>query len=387
MPEVYGSKPRLLFCPAWFPNDFNEGSGPFNLTLARQLSRHFEVKVLYVHVHESREKRTSVEIEQDGGVEILRYYVRRSVRFGPMFPMIYIRRFVGGYRRLYPGRVGPDLILVRGILPGGMGAHVVHRRRGIPFVTIESYSGFAEEMKSRVKRWWVGRILGAAVRNACVSGYQREIMNGFFPQVSFEVQTNVIAEKAPTGADPGDAAEELRMIYVGNIVPVKGWDLLLEALRSYVDNVSPRIRLTLAGSGDEIGLVRMIDDLELGDHVDFIGRQPHDKIPELISQNHFLVLPSRTDTSPNVILEAFMEGRPVLATASGGAQDMVNDTTGHLVGKESPQALCEGMVWMSENLERFDAEAIRRYVIENHSVDSLVQFLHEAIGVARSARA
>lgn len=373
-----GRKPRLLFCPAWFPNRFNAGSGEFNRTLARELARHFDLRVLYVHVHQDAAVGTRLELEEADGVPVLRCYVRRSLRIGALFPLFYLAHFLKGFRQLYASGERPDLAFVRGVLPGGMGALLLRRRYGIPFVTIDSFSGFAAEMKSPVKRWWTGRILRAAARNAAVSRSHRDTMRAIFPDISIDVMTNVIPESPPAAGVPGDPARELRILYVGNIVPVKGWDLLLEGLALYRDRGAPPVRLTMVGGGDESALRAGIASLQLEGCVDVLGRRPHAEVPRLLATHHFLALPSRVDTCPNVILEAFMEGRPVLATRSGGAEDMVNTTTGRLVERESPEALADGIAWMRAHLAGFNAGAIRAHVLEHHSVAALVRFLESA---------
>lgn len=374
------TKPRLLFCPAWFPNRINAASGSFNMPIARGLATYFDVAVLYVHVHEFDGIGTLIEQEEAGGVRILRYYVHRSIRFGPGFPRLYNARFNEGLRLLYDGRPGPDLAYVRGILPGGLAVQALHRRTGLPYVTNESFSGFPDLMRSRVKRWWVGRILRDAARTAGVSSYQCEVMGRIFPDIKFDVVTNVIEEAPAAGRDPGDPGHELRMIYVGNLVPVKGWDLLLEGLRLYLDGGGASWRLTIVGGGaDEEAARAKAAELKLESHVGFLGRRPHEEAKALMSAHHFLVLPSRIDTCPNVVLEAFMEGRPVLATKSGGAQDLVREGTGRLVEKESPRAIAEGIEWMSRNIGSFDAAAIRRHVVENHSVGTLARYLMGAL--------
>lgn len=372
------TRPRLLFCPAWFPNRFNEGFGVFNLNLAKELSKHFDLAVLYLHVHEDGATGHCVEEETSEGFRLLRMYVYRPFRFGPLFPFLYTHHFMRGVQRLY-GVESPDLVFVRGILPGGLGARTLKRRRGTPFVTLDSFSGFADQMRSPVLRWFVRRILCESVRNAGVSTYQCEILKQFFPEMEFEVRTNVIARSEPRESLLDSPEAEFRMLYVGNLVPVKGWDILLEAFRRYLDTRPGNARLTLIGGGDDAALHKQVRTLKLESHVDYPGPLPHDQVREHIAAHHVLVLPSRVDTCPNVILEAFMEGRPVLATRSGGAEDLVTDATGFLVDKESPSALCDGMARMREQWASFDAGRIREHVIEHHSLESLVGFLNESI--------
>ncbi len=381
-------RPRLLFCPAWFPNRFHETSGLFNLVLARELSAAFDLKVLYVHPHTDRSLGTVLDEEIEGSLKLLRAYPFRSAAIGPLRHLLYVRTFMKAFEQLYPEDERPDLIFVRGLLPGGLGAHSLHRRYGIPYLTLDSFSGLEEQMRSPAKRWWVRRVLRSAIRNAGVSSSHVRTLGKIFPEVPFEVRTNVVAVADPKPGEPGDPDEQLKILYAGGVVPIKGWDILLDALRLYIDSGAAPPQLTMLGAGERSDLDARVEALGLRDAVTFLGIVPHDEVKTLIRNHHFLVLPSRRDTCPNVVLETFMEGRPVLATRSGGAEDMVNATTGHLVDRESPEALAEGIRYMKAHLSGFPSEGIRYYVIENHSIGSLVRFLSETLDAgAGSARA
>lgn len=371
-------KPRLLFCPAWYPNRFNEASGSFNRTLAKQLGAHFDVTVLYVHVFRGADEKNPVDLTETDGLRELSLYVRRRIPFRAGFPVIYIKNFMKAYARLFPDSA-PDLVFVRGILPAGLAVHQLRSKYRIPYVTIDSFSGLADQLKWPTKRWWVRGILKSASLNAGVSTFQADVLRGHFPRLKIDVMTNVIAESPAHNLAPGNAGEKMRVLYVGNFVPVKGWDILLEAFRRYIDSGATNVSLTLVGPGQGEEPNATIGKLGLGDAVQYLGPRPNEEVRRLMSAHHFLVLPSRVDTCPNVVLESFMEGRPVLATRSGGAVDLVNDTTGLLVDRESPDALRDGLAWMRSNYERFDPETIRRYVIANHSVDSLVRYLKQAL--------
>lgn len=377
MPDSSHPPLRILFCPAWLPNRFHETSGLFNLVLARELSRSIDLRVLYVHPHSDRAMGTAFDEESEGSLNLLRAYPYCSGALGPLRHLLYVRTFVKAFERLYPEGELPDLIFVRGLLPAGLGALALHRHTRIPYLTLDSFSGLEEQMRSPLKRWWVRRVVRSAVRNAGVSSSHARTLEKVFPGIGFEVRTNVIAAAEPRPGDAGDPTGGLKILYAGGIVPVKGWDILLEAVRLYVDSGEPPPRLTMLGAGEPSELEHRVAALGLGDYVTFLGIVPHAELKSLISRNHFLVLPSRRDTCPNVVLEAFMEGRPVLATRSGGAEDMVNSTTGYLVDPESPEALAEGLRYLRTHLFDFRSERIRDYVIENHSVDSLVRFLSE----------
>ena len=64
-------------------------------------------------------------------------------------------------------------------------------------------------------------------------------------------------------------------------------------------------------------LEKLARDLGVADSVQFLGRIPHDELPEYMRAAHCLCLPSRSEGMPNVVLEALACGTPAVATAVG----------------------------------------------------------------------
>ena len=243
------------------------------------------------------------------------------------------------------------------------------------YITRESFQAFDEHMKSAPKRIAARAILRASLGNCAVSGAQRDTMRRCLPGFDFEVVGNVIAPGPPATAPPTDIREEARMILVGAIVPRKGWDVALEALALYMRKYDSKISLTIAGQGDDRALAEAIDPLNLSGRVRRLGWVEHEEIHRLLAESHFMVLASREDSCPNVLLEAFAAGRPVVATKSGGAEDLVQPTNGILVEKDSPEALCEGIRRMVEDYDRYDPRSIQKGIGETNGVDSLRAYL------------
>lgn len=120
------------------------------------------------------------------------------------------------------------------------------------------------------------------------------------------------------------------------LVASKGLDVLIRAFAS-VD--LPDARLRIAGDGPEEGaLRRLCRELGVADRVEFLGRLP--QALELFQQADVVVVPSRDDAFPLVVLEAFACGRCVIASAVGGIPEAVRDgETGLLVRPGDPQDL------------------------------------------------
>ena len=121
------------------------------------------------------------------------------------------------------------------------------------------------------------------------------------------------------------------IVFVGDLSHDKGVEVLLEAHRRLA---SPR-QLVLAG--------RVHEDLPIDSRgqVELRGLLDHASVIDLMQTACVVAVPSIVpDCCPTVILEAMALGRPVVAAASGGIVDLVDDgVTGLLVAPGDPDAL------------------------------------------------
>lgn len=133
----------------------------------------------------------------------------------------------------------------------------------------------------------------------------------------------------------------------------KGHELLLEALPEIRRRV-PDVRVIFAGGGErEDALRRETRDRNVHDIVGFLGFR--DDIPELLLAADVVVLPSRAEALPTVLLEAAAAGRPVVATRVGGTPEIVEDgRTGLLVPPDDAGALGRAVLALLQDGERAD---------------------------------
>ena len=103
------------------------------------------------------------------------------------------------------------------------------------------------------------------------------------------------------------------VLCVGNQVPVKGVDVLIDAWEQ-VRSRCPGARLCLVGDGPLRGrLERTCRARGYGSSVVFVGGRPHDEVPLWMNAADCLCLPSRSEGMPNVVLEALASGLPAVA--------------------------------------------------------------------------
>ncbi len=135
---------------------------------------------------------------------------------------------------------------------------------------------------------------------------------------------------------------------VGNLYNVKGQDILLEAFAK-VKAHGRNMRLLLLGRGEcEPQLRAQCEKLGLTEEVQFLGFRSDARA--LLHLIDCMVIPSRSEGLPMVLLEAFATGLPVVSTRVGGVPEVIRDgQNGFLVPPEDPARLAERMIQLAEN--------------------------------------
>jgi len=122
-----------------------------------------------------------------------------------------------------------------------------------------------------------------------------------------------------------------QLAFVARLEPgVKGHDLLFQALAAPKWR-GRKLNITLYGSGLQAGLIRHLQTKLDLPNVRFAGfAQPG----EIWRHHHALILPSRAEGLPIVIVEAMLSGRPCICTAAGGSAEVVADEVTGFVARD-----------------------------------------------------
>lgn len=141
--------------------------------------------------------------------------------------------------------------------------------------------------------------------------------------------------------DPVPLADDATdLAYVGEFRHIKGTDILIEAVARLRADGNP-VTLTLAGDGEETrALKALIDQLKLGDAVRFIG---HVNPRYGFSKGRLLIVPSRGDSMPYVVIEAAAAGVPMLAARIGGIPEIFGPHEDALFAGNSVGAMADAI--------------------------------------------
>src|SRR5262249_16198184 len=143
--------------------------------------------------------------------------------------------------------------------------------------------------------------------------------------------------------------------FVGTLSNTKGVLSLIDAAPLVLQKF-PEVKFALAGADGSAWdvLERRLREEPAGRAFRLLGFRKD--AADVIASSDVFVLPSLADSMPLVVLEAMLAGKPVVATRSGGAAEMVLDgETGFLVPVDDPPALARAVLTLLEGPERMAA--------------------------------
>lgn len=162
---------------------------------------------------------------------------------------------------------------------------------------------------------------------------------------------------APAEFEPvAAAADATDLLFVGELRELKGVDVLLRAIAALKAGGRP-LGATLVGAGPDADRFRALAaELGLGDAVRFPGALP---ARQAFAMGRLMVVPSRAESLPYIVLEAGAAGLPLVATAVGGMAEILGDDAGLLVAPGDAEALATAIARRLDDRTAADDAAAR----------------------------
>lgn len=281
-----------------------------------------------------------------------------------------LTRFMNGFmcercieRRVRLAR--PDVIQSYWLYPDGYAAVRVGRKLGIPVVLVAIGSDL-NRIPDFITQHFTRKALSQADHVMTMSHYlsRKAIGLGARPANSSShingCDTNIFYKRdralcrAQLQIDP----QSQLILYVGRLDLAKGLGELLEATASLLPRHS-RLKVALVGEGPALSpLQTLARQLKMDRQLMFLGACNSETIACWLGACDLFSLPSHSEGSPNVIIEALNCGRPVVATHVGGIPELVDEEAGILVAPRDAGVLAQAF---DAALQRtWDEEAIAR---------------------------
>lgn len=327
------SRLRVALCTdGVFPHAFG-GMQRHSRLLAEHLARHADIQLTVLHPH------PTLVFDPDLGIN--------EVHIKPIDE----RRFYLKELYTYSGRVAEAL--------KGIGSDVILSQGFCVLKGIEQFSDrliihpHGLEMFQGLTRR--DRIVGAPfrsglkhiVRRAAVTislgGKLTRILQGMVAGTAGRVVVLPNAVEIPPVVPEYPALDgPLRILFVGRFAFNKGIDVLIHvAKRLAREGYGDRFRFVLAGDGPE--RARMERE-GLPPNMELAGKVDDARLNVLYAECHALVLPTRFEGMPTVVLEAMARARPVLVSDVGASAELVSDLNGYLLPPGHADALYNALL-------------------------------------------
>jgi len=160
------------------------------------------------------------------------------------------------------------------------------------------------------------------------------------------------------------AKETFSFVAVGSLLPVKGYDLLIEA-SSIAKQAGKNFKVHILGKGpEEEKLKKLVNKLNLSDTVLFHGYQQNPF--SYIKNGHVFVMTSVSEALPSVLCEAIIIGKPILITNTAGCREVIDFGKYGVMTDRNAKDFAEGMIKYINNpemLDKFEKLSLERRVI------------------------
>ncbi len=268
-----------------------------------------------------------------GGIPVA---IKKNPLLNCLIPFFLFGMFVACLRHAHGKNVIHANWAICGVIAGLAG-----RLRKIPVITTLRGEDVTRADKSKLDEWIIkvcihlsGKVIG--VSQAIVDWLK---LNHTYARDKFNLVENGVDENFLKLTAPVYTKNSLRMVTIGSLIPRKGIDVILHAMREL-----PQTTLTVIGDGQErVNLQNKVIELGLHSSVQFDGEVQSRHIPGYLEKNDVLILASYSEGRPNVILEAMAAGIPVVASKIAGVDELVVDGETGLMfpaGEQSELASC-----------------------------------------------
>lgn len=380
---------HILYLPKWYPHKYDPMPGLFIERHGISALPHCDISVLYVHADEHQKKcGYNFDYSEDDTLNTIRiYYKRANTGFKPLDTIINTCRFFRSHRKglkkIREKYGNFDIIHVHVLTRHGVIALMEKIFKGIPYVITEHWTRYLASTNTfnGALRKFMTRIVArrASAIMPVTANLRDAMIDCGLKNDNYVVIPNVV-DINMFSPDPDKASSDIaRIVHVSCFDDqqknIRGITRVLKRLAEKrqdftVDMIGDGIHYDeLLAYGDEMGVKDR--------YATYYGLKENEALAELMKAADFMLMFSRYENLPVVILESYACGVPVLSTDVGGIREHMNKDLGILIESEDEEALYNTLNDLLDNYKNYDAAKIRSYAVDHFSNEVIGDQLYE----------
>jgi len=371
------ARPKVLFISSWYPNELKPTEGNFVQQHIRAAQLFCDVALVHV-VLSSKHSELTHQVQTSPYEEHVIYLPKNTT---PLIGLLlnYLRIFQVYLKYTAQTSLAkPDLIHANVLYPIGLVGVLLKWKWRIPLLFTEHWTCYHENAQPQLSRFtqllmrWVSKraqlILPVSLDLAAA-------MQRFGIRTTMKVVANVVDTQL-FAAQPKKQRGVYRFLHISSLDPEqKNFHLLVRAFYE-LKKMGQKVELHVVSDGNFAAYADLIKDFDFYQSIHFHGQQDAQGVAALLQFADALVLSSRFENLPCVLIESLSCGTPMIATEVGGIAEIVNEQNGIRIPAEQLGALVEAMT--SIQTRSFDAAQLHREAELKYSPNVIGGLLQEA---------
>ena len=371
---------NVLWLVSWYPSRLDGFTGDFIERHARAVSKYVQLTVLVILKDETLSV-GEVEIEKtvEQNVIVYRvYYGKTNMPFW-LESILSLRKYFKLQKQIYrqiKNDIGqPDIVHVHVAMKAGILALYLKKMYRLPYVLTEHWTGYyPQSVPSIYDSNFIYKKINKAILQKAdlflpVSKHLGQTVNKHFTTVKYQAVPNVV---------------DAKLFFYNAAFKLPKFRFIHPSLMNYQKNAAGILQacVILKAKGYDFEILMVGNEDEklkgfaaqnglLNEIVFFMPPVSYATVAQQMQQSSALVLFSRFENLPCVVLEALCCGLPVISSTVGGLAEVIDETNGILVESESINQLANAMQAMIDNYENYDKVSISKKAIETFNYDTV----------------
>ena len=361
--NVLQQKSVVLHFASWYPTNDKPMLGIFIRKHISLLQEDLKQGIIYFNISSHFQKGLEVAFNHENKLKEIEIRVKKNSFFKSIFIVVGFFKAIN----LFKKNIGsPHIAHLHTVLPLAPLVWIFIKISKVKLVVTEHWTGYQPEdgnYKGFYRKLFTKLIIQNSSAVITVSKQLAEVMSKYGLKFKNLVISNAVDLHVFNLGD--------KKMNTNNLIHISSLDdrqkNVSGIIRAFADvaKLNNQSELIIVGSGaDELSLQTLSEELGLSKQIKFVGNKKGIELASLIKQSSALVLFSRYENQPVVILEALACGTPVISTYVGGISEMLDEHNSIKVEVENSLQLTNAMQMVLNANSHFNPLLIHKNILK-----------------------